>query len=130
MNETNPNPNPSSVPPQIPAGTPPSSYAPRLSLGEIPEERETITGLASAIESILRQPRRVMFQLRQPGGGKLIAAMLFIAVVCSLIYGVIVGSFSGGVQWWAAPAKISAGLLFSALFCLPSLYIFACLSGS
>lgn len=128
MNETNPNASP--VPPQIPTGTPPSSYPPRVQLGEIPEERETIAGLAAAIESILRQPRRVMFQLRQPGAGKLIAAMLFIAVVCSLIYGVIVGSFSGGVQWWAAPVKISCGLLISAIICLPSLYIFACLSGS
>jgi len=91
MNETTPNPSP--VPQQIPLHTPPSSYPPRVALGEIPEERETIPGLAAAIESILRQPRRVMFQLRQPGAGKLIAAMLFIAVVCSLIYGVIVGSF-------------------------------------
>ena len=143
MNETNPNPEPTpqqtaakfagslgGVPPQIPPSIPPSSYPPRTGLGEIPEEREAITGLAAAIESILRQPRRVMFQLRQPGGGKLIAAMLFIAVACSLVYGVIVGSFSGGVQWWAAPVKISGGLLISALICLPSLYIFACLSGS
>ena len=128
MNETNPQ--PSSVPPQIPTGSPPSSYPPRVALGEIPEEREAIGGLAAAIESILRQPRRVMFQLRQPGGGKLIAAMLFIAVACSLVYGVIVGSFSGGVQWYAAPLKISGGLLVSAIICLPSLYIFACLSGS
>jgi len=119
-----------SVPPQIPPGTPPSSYPPRVALGDIPEEREAIPGFAAAIESILRQPRRVMFQLRQPGGGKLIAVMLFIAIVCSLIYGVIVGSFSGGVQWWAAPVKIACGLLISAIICLPSLYIFACLSGS
>jgi hypothetical protein len=125
-----PTPNPPSVPPQIPPYSPPSSYPPRVALGEIPEERETIRGLAAAIESILRQPRRVMFQLRQPGAGKLIAAMLFIAVVCSLVYGVIVGSFSGGAQWWAAPVKISCGLLVSAVICLPSLYIFACLSGS
>lgn len=56
--------------------------------------------------------------------------MLFVAVVCSLIYGVVVGSFSGGTQWWAAPVKISVGLLISMLICLPSLYIFASLSGS
>ena len=143
MNETNPNSEPTpqqaaaklagslgAVPPQIPPNSPPSSYPPRVPLGEIPEEREPIPGIAGAIESILRQPRRVMFQLRQPGAGKLIAAMLFLAVACSLIYGVIVGSFSGGDQWWAAPVKISVGLLISALICLPSLYIFACLSGS
>lgn len=128
MNETHPN--PSAVPPQIPPTAPPPGYPTRLPLGEVPEEREPIPSIAAAIESILRQPRRVMFQLRQPGAGKLIAAMLFISVVCSLIYGVIVGSFSGGTQWWAAPVKISCGLLISAIICLPSLYIFACLSGA
>jgi len=31
---------------------------------------------------------------------------------------------------WAAPVKIAGGLLLSGLICLPSLYIFACLSGA
>ena len=35
-----------------------------------------------------------------------------------------------GTQLWAAPVKIAGGILASALICLPSLYIFACLSGS
>ena len=86
--------------------------------------------MLAAIECILRQPRRVMFQLRQPGAGRLIGGMLFVAVVCSLVYGVVVGTFSGGDQLWTAPVKIAGGLLVSALICLPSLYIFACLSGS
>jgi hypothetical protein len=43
---------------------------------------------------------------------------------------VVVGTFSNGVQLWAAPAKIAGGMLVSALICLPSLYIFTCLSGS
>lgn len=127
MNDTNP---PSSIPPQIPPwSVPPVTGMPRA-LGDDPSEREPIPGLVSAVECLLRQPRRVMFQLRQPGAGKLTAAMLFGAVVCALIYGVVVGSFSGGVQWWAAPVKIAAGLLISSLICLPSLYIFVCLSGS
>ncbi len=125
MNELNPL---SQLPPQIPPSVPPS-YGPRP-LGDDPAEREPIPGFVTAVECILRQPRRVMFQLRQPGAGKLIAAMIFVAVVCSLVYGTVVGSFSGGTQWWAAPVKISAGLLVSSLICLPSLYIFACLSGS
>jgi hypothetical protein len=41
----------------------------------------------------------------------------------------VVGSFSGGVQWWAAPLKIAAGLSLSAILCLPSLYVFSCLTG-
>ena len=56
--------------------------------------------------------------------------MIFVSVVCSLIYGVVVGTFSGGTQLWAAPVKVAAGLMISALICLPSLYIFTCLGGS
>jgi hypothetical protein len=122
MNEPN-------QPPQLPPQIPPAKPAPPQ-LGDDPAERVAITGVVSAIESILRQPRRVMFQLREPGAGKVIGALVVIAVICSLIYGVIVGSFSGGDQWWAAPVKTCAGLLISAVICLPSLYIFASLSGS
>jgi hypothetical protein len=125
MNDVN-TPNP--VLPPIPPTMPPS-YGPRP-LGDDAAEREPIPGFVTAIECILRQPRRVMFQLRQPGAGRLIAAMLVVAIGCSLVYGAVVGSFSGGTQWWAAPVKIAAGLLVSALICLPSLYIFTCLSGS
>jgi hypothetical protein len=39
--------------------------------------------VVAAAEAILRQPRRVMYQLRQPGSGRLIAAMLFVAVLCA-----------------------------------------------
>src|SRR6202007_2830304 len=48
----------------------------------------------------------------------------------SLVYGVVAGTFSGGPQLWIAPAKIALGLMISATICLPSLYIFTCLSGS
>ena len=56
--------------------------------------------------------------------------MIFASIVCSLIYGLVAGTFSGGPQLWIAPAKIAMGLMISALICLPSLYIFTCLSGS
>jgi hypothetical protein len=128
MNETSPN---QSLPPKSPAAPlpPPPIYGPRP-LGDDPAEREAIPNLIALIEGVLREPRRVMFQLRQPGAGRLIGGMFLVGVLCSLIYGVIVGSFSGGVQWWAAPLKITVGLLVSLLICLPSLYIFTCLSGS
>ena len=117
-----------SVPPRIAAAHAPApNYQP---LGENPEEREPITSLVGAIDAILRQPRRVMYQLRQPGAGRLTLAMLFVAIGCSLVYGLVVGTFSMGTQLWAAPAKIAGGLVISALICLPSLYIFTCLSGS
>lgn len=127
MNDTNPV--GSNVPPLIPPPAAPS-YPSRPALGDDPAERVPVTNPIAAIEAILRQPRRLMYSLRQPGAGGLIAGILFVAVACSLIYGVVVGSFSGHEQWWAAPVKISVGLLISMLICLPSLYIFACLSGS
>jgi hypothetical protein len=112
------------IPPQIPP------HPSRLPLGESAEERQPIPNVLAAAEAILRQPRRVMYQLQQPGAGRLIAAMLFLAVLCAAIYGVVVGTFSFGEQLWVAPVKIAGGLLISALICLPSLYIFTCLSGS
>jgi len=115
-------------PPRIPP-LPPHSFRPPP-LGDDPADREPVLNPITAVEAILRQPRRVMYQLRQPGAGKLIGSMLFVAMLCSLVYGVIVGSFSGEMQWWAAPVKIAGGLLISAVICLPSLYIFGCLSGS
>lgn len=118
------------MPPQIPpAGTWTPPELPRA-LGDDPADREPVPNLLAAVDAILRHPRRVMFHLRQPGSGRIVAAMLFVALACGLVYGVIVGSFSGGVQWWAAPVKVAGGLFISALICLPSLYIFGCLSGS
>ena len=117
-----------SVPPLIAAAHPaPAASQP---LGENPEDRLPITNVVGAIEAILRQPRRVMYQLRQPGAGRLILLMLTVALMCSLLYGLVVGTFSMGPQLWAAPVKIAGGLLLTALICLPSLYIFTCLSGS
>src|ERR1035437_8940983 len=125
MNDQNP------VPPLTPPQIPPviDSSGPRQ-LGDDPAERVVIPHAFAAIEALLRQPRRLLFQMRRPGAGKLIAAMLFTAFLCSLIYGVVAGTFSGGTQLWAAPVKIAAGLMISAGICLPSLYIFTCLSGS
>jgi len=99
-------------------------------LGTDSVERTAVPGVIGAVEAMLRQPRRVMYQLRQPGSAGLSGSLVLVAVLCSLVYGVVVGTFSGGEQLWAAPAKIVLGMAISALICLPSLYIFSCLSGS
>ncbi|HEX4265492.1 MAG TPA: hypothetical protein VH597_14245 [Verrucomicrobiae bacterium] len=126
MNETNPTPPP--FQPPIPPVMPPpqSSRAP----GDAPEDRTPISGPIAAIEAILRQPRRVMYQLRQPGSGGLMFYLMLIAILCAVIYGLVVGTFTGKDQYWIAPVKIAGGMMVSALICLPSLYIFTCLSGS
>ena len=109
MNEQNP-----SIPPRIPPVAPPEKV---VQLGDDPAERIPITNFVAAIDAILRHPRRVIFQLRQPIAGKLIAQMLFVALGCSLVYGVLAGTFSGGTQLWAAPVKIAGGLMVSAMIC-------------
>ncbi len=113
---------PNAIPPVIPSV--------HRQLGDDPGEQQPIPHVFAAIEALLRQPRRLTYQLRQPGAGKLIGSMLFVTVLCCLVYGAVAGTFSGGTQLWAAPAKIADGLLVSAAICLPSLYIFTCLSGS
>ncbi len=99
-------------------------------LGDAPEDREPIANAFAVIEAILRYPRRIMWNLRQARAGTLTLLMLAIALGCGLVYGVVVGSFSMKEQLWAAPVKIALGILLSGVICLPSLYIFACLSGS
>jgi hypothetical protein len=121
MSETNQTPPP--LPPQMQIPPPPLT-------SDDPLERAPIHGLGAAVEAILRQPRRVMHALRQPGAGRVVVAMVLVALVCALVYGVVVGTFSRGPQLWIAPLKIAGGMLVAAVICLPSLYIFACLSGS
>jgi hypothetical protein len=133
MNDQNPVPSPSAaqtLASKISEPLPPPPLSGPRPLGEDPSERVPITNVVAAIDAILRHPRRIMFQLHQPDAGKLIGMMALVAIACSLIYGVVVGTFSGGQQLWIAPVKIAAGLMISALICLPSLFIFTCLSGS
>lgn len=124
MNDQNP------VPPVIPLPVPPPAVKENRHPGDDPADRVPILHTLGAIEALLRQPLRLLFQLRQPDAGRLIAQMLLVAFGCSLVYGLVAGTFSGGAQLWAAPVKIAVGLMISAAICLPSLYIFTCLSGS
>ncbi len=122
MNESNLNP-PPPLPPSLPAD--------ELPLGEHPHDCNPIVGALGVIEAVLRHPRRIVFHLNQGSAtGRLVGLLLAVALVFIAVYGAIVGSFSGGLQWWAAPLKITGGLVVTAAICLPSLYIFACLGGS
>ena len=122
MNEYTPS---SSLPPPSP-----SAVSASLPIGENPDDRVPITGPVSAIEAMLRHPRRMFFQLRGDRATTIIGGILFVAMLCALIYGVVAGTFAGGDQLWAAPIKIAGGMLICAVICLPSLYIFSCLAGS
>ncbi len=81
------------------------------------------------IEALLKSPGRIIHELQFNWRGQLSAGLLLFALVGMALYGAVVGSLSGGPQFWIAPAKLALGTLFSVLICLPSLYIFACLGG-
>jgi hypothetical protein len=87
-------------------------------------------GLASAIEALLKHPGSAVFEFVQGTRALRLSRSLLIILVIGLgLFGMVSVDFSHGIQWWAAPLKLIAGLFLSALLCLPSLYIFSCLGG-
>jgi hypothetical protein len=120
--------------PQSPAQANPAPplipQAPAPPPGDDLRDKVPVNGLGDTVQALLREPRRMTFSLGQGGANRLAVLLLLIAAACCLIYGVVTGTFSGGDQLWAAPVKITAGLILSGLICLPSLYIFSCLGGS
>lgn len=113
------------TPTDTPTPPPLPPHAGGPSAPEIP-----IRGVFTAMEALLRRPADLWSHLRKPEPGPAILALLLIAAICMGIYGVVIGTFAGGDQLWAAPLKVVLGLMISALICLPSLYIFACLGGA
>ncbi|MDB6079897.1 MAG: ABC-type transport system, permease component [Akkermansiaceae bacterium] len=129
MNDTPPP--PPSRPPFSPSLTP-EPLPPESEQPPTAAEPSPLTGPLDAkkiFDALLRSPKALVDRLAEPGHGAtgpLVAILLFSIVA----YGIVLGSFAMGMQLWAAPAKIAAGLLISATICFPSLYIFFSLAGS
>lgn len=119
--EITPDPTPATPPPinqpkPVPAG--------QLDLQPLGSPATFVT----VIEALLKQPGRIMHECKQ-GDGKVPRILLIGAVLGLAVFGALLGTFSGGVQYWAAPLKIVVGVLCSLVICLPSLYIFSALGG-
>lgn len=84
---------------------------------------------AYIIDAALKRPAEVVHSLIEDKSTKTTLTLLVILVICLSAIGLIMGSFSGGVQFFQASAKVTLGTLVSAAICLPSLYIMVCLSG-
>jgi len=114
---------PSNPQPTPPAGAPippppsPPSLPPNASLGLI-------------LDTLLKRPVLLIRELCDAQSSRHCVVLALLAVAGFALYGLVIGSFSGGPQWMAAPLKVSIGGLLSALICFPSLYIFACLAGA
>jgi hypothetical protein len=91
------------------------------------EKAPTLLGV---VDNLLKHPARVSHAVTTGNSTWTRWILLGIVILCMLVYGLIMGSFSGGQQWWVVPLKVVLGTLLSAAICLPSLYIFASLSGS
>lgn len=102
----------------------PRPMGPRLAGEAGPLESASLFGLADAL---LKAPANVRFELDR--SGRALGRFLGLLVLCVALTGVVVASFSGGLQYALVPLKLSAGLLFGALLCLPGLYVITCLSG-
>lgn len=111
------------MPPPIPAR--PIPVISRFSFVPLEDGRPV-----AALGALLKRPGSLIYQLHQPGAYRLNFVLAAFALGLLGCYGLTVGSFTGGVQWWAAPIKTVGGTLLSALICLPSLYIFTSLSGA
>lgn len=117
-------------PPIDPSSTPSSSRTgvPPLPTPPAPLPSNANPGLI--LETLLKRPAQLVTALQQTGSGGLSTWLAVAALISLAAYGLVVGTFSGGDQLIAAPLKISVGALFSMLICLPSLFIFACLTGA
>jgi hypothetical protein len=89
---------------------------------------DTPITLGSVIENLLKFPGRVLHEC-QSGSMKVPVLLCLISLFCLGVFGWLLGTFSGGTQLWAAPAKVAGGTLFAVLICMPSLYIFSALGG-
>jgi len=88
-------------------------------------DNPTLFGLADAL---LKAPANVVYQLNHSRASLLRFVLLVMGSL--MLTGVVVASFSGGYQYLAVPLKLAFGFVFGAALCLPSLYIFSCLSGT
>ena len=124
-------------PPTEPLGSPPSaapqktSSAPSVlfpppSPGPVePLDTRSLFGLADAL---LRAPERALAALNHQKFGLL--QLFLLVVACVSVTAVVLASFSGGWQYLAVPLKFVIVVVAGPLLCLPSLYIFSCLSES
>lgn len=86
-------------------------------------------GVGNSIASLLKSPGSILYELINGASpGRIGFSLALVTVLGLVVFGGITGTFTQS-EWWAPLVKITGGALFAALICLPSLYIFAALSG-
>lgn len=126
---------PPSVPPAPPSLPPADHRIPARPTAKVSDPfaycpMERTPDLVAILDTLLKHPGALLYELHGDRRAGIITRLIALIAICGCIYGVVMGSLSGGMQLWAAPAKLTGGLFFSILLCLPSLYIFLCLNGA
>lgn len=120
------------TPPELPG---PSGKAPREELFNSSFENdfgpvEGRMGFFRLVDFLLKSPARVAHSVvegRSPG----VLLLLSAAVLGGyLAYGIVMASFSGGLQYCFVPLKTVWGIVLTVCICFPSLYIFSSLAGA
>lgn len=75
----------------------------------------------------MRSPAQIVDSIRTRSSA--FVGLAAIALASMAITGLVMASFSGGIQLLWVPLKVSFGLLFCGVICLPSLFIFTSLAG-
>lgn len=123
MNPSNEPTNSNPPPPAPPSATPPLPPPP-------PPPLRADAPAGDVLQALLRKPAELIAVIQGTRDTRLPWLLGAFALVALAAYGLVIGSFSGGAQWIAAPIKVSLGALASVAICLPSLFIFASLSGA
>jgi hypothetical protein len=121
---------------------PPTPWAPPVRPPALPgqtrlahgfdSEYTAIPGALTAhvlLERLLKTPASVAYELTCGRRLQASVGLVVIAALCFLGYGFIIGTFSFGEQLLLVPLKLMVGVVFAAVICLPSLYIFSSFSG-
>lgn len=87
-------------------------------------------GLRELFDALLRSPQHLAEGFETTNFKNVFFKLLGIAIVSLLTFGFVLGCFSRNDQLWAAPVKVLGGMLFAALICFPSLYVFSTLAGA
>ena len=83
------------------------------------------------VASLLRDPGAFVVAAKETGGfGKLAGFLVFLTLVGTALFGAALGSFVDGRVALLDAAKLSGIVVFSFAICYPTMYVFACISGS
>ncbi|HEY5895214.1 MAG TPA: hypothetical protein VIT91_18490 [Chthoniobacterales bacterium] len=91
---------------------------------------ESSASPALIIETLLKRPAQLVLSIQEKDGLRISTILAIVAFLALAVYGLVIGTFSGGDQLLAATWKVGLGGFASAIICLPSLFIFASLSGA